>query len=409
MKNLDDWLEDIQQTHPKDWDLGLDRVGEVARRLEVTHPAQTCILVAGTNGKGSTCEFLAGLCRSSNRTYGKTTSPFFHRYNEQIEINGQPVSDEELVTSFEVIAKAAGEISLSYFEYGALAAMLLFQQAEVEVGIFEIGLGGRLDAMNVIEPDASVITRIALDHQDWLGDSRELIGFEKAGVMRAGKPVVILDEDVPMSVLGHGVDIGAKVSLVGRDFQYDETSLQFDGQSLKLPPTQLPLASAVAAIMAMATLGIGPDQRNLERALSSASLPGRFQVLAADPFMVLDVCHNPDAASYLCKKLQAKTEIKRWHLVLGIYKDKDHSSIFQNLAPLTASWYFADLGGERGAQGADLALVLDESCGLSSEVYDKVPTAFAAAENAVGKDEGIAVLGSFATVSAVLEHLGHKQ
>lgn len=405
MNTLQEWLADIQQTHPKDWDLGLDRVGKVARRLSLTHPAPTCFLIAGTNGKGSSCEFLGQLCTHSGISYGKTTSPFFHRYNEQIEINGELASDKQIVEAFEQIKRAANEISLSYFEYGALAAMLLFKQAEVQVAILEIGLGGRLDAMNVIEPDVCVITRIALDHQDWLGDDREKIGFEKAGIMRPGVPVVVLDEDCPESIKRHADSTGAHLKLVNRDFDYTRESLRLDEHEFDLPTTTLPQPSLVAAIAAFIEAGFEVSQDLIEHVASVAGLPGRFQVVRQAPFTVLDVCHNPDAAGYLAQKLEQAADVDHWHFVIGIYSDKDHEGIFRHLAPLPASWYFTDLEAERGEEADELRRVLHDSCGLSAQSYDKVSSALEAAEKAMESGHGIAVLGSFSTVAAALDYL----
>ncbi len=401
MKSLEQWLADIQQTHPKDWDLGLDRVGEVAGRLAMRHPAPTCFLVAGTNGKGSTCEYLAQLAKASDCSYGKATSPFLLDYNEQIIINGEPAGDEEIVAAFEQIRAAADEISLSYFEYGALASMLLFKQAAVQVAILEIGLGGRLDAMNIVEPDVSIITRIALDHQDWLGETRDEIGFEKAGVMRSGKPVVVLDEDPPERLLEHAVNIGAIVSLVKRDFSYDSNALTTETERFQLGVTHLPLASAVAAIVGCLAANLELSQEAVSSALAEARLPGRFQILQEDPVVVLDVCHNPDAAAYLVNKLKTLNVVK-WHIVAGMYADKDHGGVFQHLAPLSCAWYLSDLESPRGALAKDLQAVLSDVCGLNCQTYDKVGHALDDAKQAVQQGEGVVVLGSFSTVAAVL-------
>jgi dihydrofolate synthase/folylpolyglutamate synthase len=402
--NLDDWLAEIQATHPKDWDLGLDRVGEVGRRLNLLHPATTCFLVAGTNGKGSTCEYLAQLCSATGKSYGKATSPFLHRFNEQIVINGEPATDEDIVHAFTTIKAAAAKISLSYFEYGALAAMYLFQRAGVAVGIFEIGLGGRLDAMNIIDANVSIITRIALDHQDWLGDTREAIGFEKAGIMRGGKPVVVLDEDPPQSLLQHANAVGAELQLVNRDFHYEVHSLEFANQTLHLGEAKLPLASAVAALVAWHAAGFDLDQAHVDHMIQCANLPGRFQIIDQSPLTVLDVCHNSDAASYLVEKLKHCGK-QGWHIVAGIYADKDLAEIFQQLDPVAVSWYFANLDAARGADASELQAVLSDACGSSSQTYDKVSSAFEAARQAVGQQEGILVVGSFATVAATLEAL----
>jgi dihydrofolate synthase/folylpolyglutamate synthase len=398
------WLEKIQQVHPKDWDLGLDRVGKVGHRLDVLKPAPLVFLVAGTNGKGSTCEFLAGYCRSLNLRYGKTTSPFLNHYNEQIVVDGVPVSDEIIVEAFAEIDRVRGDISLSYFEFGALAALMIFKSAAVDVAILEIGLGGRLDAMNIVDPDVSIITKFAFDHQDWLGDSRELIAIEKAGVMRANKPVVLVDLDPPESLLSEATRQGALASFIQRDFYWREQRLEVDDQIWLLPETQLPMQSAIAATLGMTKAGYELTQSLVSQVLSEASLPGRLQHVSNAPTIILDVAHNPDAAEYLFKQLE-KLGITDVQAVVGLFKDKDIAGVFQHLAPLIDGWHLLGLPEERGASSDQLAGVLSDSCGLSGKTYDKVGYALESAKEAAGAEGTVLVFGSFVTVAAVLKYL----
>lgn len=398
------WLDKIQQGHPKDWDLGLERVGQVGRRLDVVKPAKKVFLVAGTNGKGSACEYLASYCRALKLSYGKTTSPYLNRYNEQIVVDGDPVSDATIIAAFEEIERARGDISLSYFEFGALAALLVFKLRAVDVAILEIGLGGRLDAMNIVDPDVSIITKIALDHQDWLGDTRELIAIEKAGVMRAGKPVVMVDLDPPETLLEEAARQGAQASMIQRDFSWREGTLETENETWDLPETRLPMQSAIAATIGMGKAGYQLDQAVVTEVLSATNLPGRLQQVAESPNIILDVAHNPDAAAYLYAQLSQRA-LGNVQAVVGLFKDKDIAGVFQHLAPLMSGWHLADLPGERGASSDHLASVLSETCGLSAKTYDKVSSAFEAAQEGAGAEGTVLVFGSFVTVAAVLKYL----
>lgn len=398
------WLEKIQKLHPIEWDLGLERVGEVGRKLDLIKPAATVFLVAGTNGKGSTCEYLANYCQALNLSYGKSTSPFLTTYNEQIIVNGLPACDETISAAFAEIEAARGAISLSYFEFGALAAMLIFKQHEVDVAILEIGLGGRLDAMNIVQPDVSIITRIALDHQNWLGDSREAIAVEKAGVMRRNVPAVIVDPEPPQSLIDEAERQGAVAKIIQRDFQMVDGQLAVDGQVYQLPSTRLPLPSAVAATVAILAAGYVLDQEIVTSVLESGQLPGRFQEVPGSPSLVLDVAHNPDAASYLLSKLE-REGYGSLQAVVGLYKDKDIAGVFQHLSPAISGWHFIDLPGDRGASAEYLQAVLSDSCGLSGKTYDKVGLAIDAAKSCSDPEGTVLVFGSFLTVAAVLEYL----
>jgi dihydrofolate synthase/folylpolyglutamate synthase len=399
------WLEKIQKLHPKEWDLGLDRVGEVGNRLDVLKPAPMVFLVAGTNGKGSTCEFLAGYCQALSLSYGKTTSPFFSRYNEQIVIDGKPVDDHQITSAFSEIEKVRGEISLSYFEFSALAALLIFKAQAVDVAILEIGLGGRLDAMNIVDPNVSIITRIALDHQDWLGDTRDVIAIEKAGVMRRDKDVVMVDPDPPQSLMDEVVRQGARPLQIFSNFMVKDNSLEFKEQRFELPRTKLPLPSAVAATVAFLTAGYELTQQQVTRVLESASLIGRYQKLGSGPDFILDVAHNPDAASFLADKLKSDGA-SQLQAVVGLYRDKDIAGVFQHLAPYVGGWHFINLPGDRGASAEHLAAVLSDTCGLTAQTYDKVSFAVDSAKSCSEPNGTVLVFGSFLTVAAVLEYLG---
>ncbi|XOV88378.1 MAG: bifunctional folylpolyglutamate synthase/dihydrofolate synthase [Pseudomonadota bacterium] len=391
---LDDWLADIQARHHRQWDLGLDRVGEVGRRLGVLSPAPHIFLIAGTNGKGSACEMISCLLAEKGLKVGKSTSPHLVRFNERIVIDGCAVSDETIIDAFSTIRQAAGDVSLSYFEYGALASMYIFRQAGVDAAVLEIGLGGRLDAMNIVDPDVSVITRIALDHQDWLGDTRELIAVEKAGVMRTGKPCVIADEDPPQAL----ADCAARL---GTPLRFINASLEF----ALSPDCPLPEPSLRAAIEAVLARGFVLSGEEVVAALGRLHLPGRFQILKSPRRTLLDVAHNPDAAAWLAQRL-AKLHYRSCHAVFGIYADKDLDSVVACLAPLVDHWYLAAMPEPRAADTGLLEQSVIRLGGSVRGKYDMVLAAYDSASANAHDDDLILVFGSFGIVGPVLEHLG---
>ena len=401
---LKEWLEKIHQLHPRKWDLGLERVGSVGLRLNVLKPAERLFLVAGTNGKGSTCEFLSRLCHELGISYGTTTSPFLLDYNEQININGQPVDDAEIVSAFETIDEARRDISLTYFEFGALAALLIFSRYELDVAIVEVGLGGRLDAMNIVEPDLSIVTRVDIDHQEWLGIDREGIGREKAGILRAGRPGVFVDSDPPQSLFEEAEKLGVKTYCMGEDISFENDILTFKDQRYNLANCSLPAPSLVAAICALQIEGFQISQEHVDRTKSKANLAGRFQVIDTEPKVILDVAHNQDAARFLLNKLKSKgyTSVRA---VIGMYTDKDVEQVFQILSPLIREWYLCDLDVERGSSAQELLRRLSDSCGCEGKTYDKVAVAYEAATTDSQEGEVVLVFGSFAVVAAALRCL----
>ena len=325
-RSLPEWLAYIEVLHDRAWDPGLDRVGEVGRRLNVLHPGKHTILVAGTNGKGSTCEYIERLALKQGLTTGKTTSPHLRRFNERIVINGAPVSDEEICQAFAMIEASRREISLSYFEFSTLAALVLFQQHEVDLAILEVGLGGRLDAMNIVNPDISIIMKIALDHQSWLGESVELIGREKAGIMRPGIPCVLGEEQMPQSVIDAAEALHTPLFQRGDAFGITEKSIYFaalDGtlRVENLPAGQLPLPSFLAAVQALFCLNYPLTLEDLLDVRKRVSLPGRFQIERQTTTLLFDVAHNPDAVDRLAEKFRETFPNGYCHAVFAVYKD----------------------------------------------------------------------------------------
>ncbi|MDB9868991.1 bifunctional tetrahydrofolate synthase/dihydrofolate synthase [Pseudomonadales bacterium] len=415
---LADWLQRIEQQHPIKWDLGLARVGEVGRRLGVLTPAPLTFLVAGTNGKGSTCEYITQLCRAQHLKVGKSTSPHLRRFNERIEIDGEPASDALICGAFETIDQARAEISLTYFEYGTLAALVIFKQLAVDVAVLEIGLGGRLDAMNIVDPDVSVITRIALDHQSWLGDTRELIGAEKAGILRAGIPCVLVDRAPPVSILEQAKALQVPLYALGIDFDHTEGSLWMthEGEHLAhagLPALNLPADSLVAACQAVACAGLAVSHPDIQLAAEAGQVPGRFQQLAWPRRTILDVAHNPDAAAYLRDKLQARLQqlpqVGRCHAVVGMYADKDYAGVLDLLAPLVSHFYCTDMDESRAASATLLAEHLTNLGGSVVSSYAKVAQAYRAAVQQCADEDYILVFGSFPVVAGVLDVVAERR
>lgn len=408
---LADWLQRIEQQHPVKWDLGLARVGEVGRRLNVLQPAPLVFLVAGTNGKGSTCEYITRLCESLGKTVGKSTSPHLQRFNERIQVQGVAADDAQICAAFAAIDEARGDISLTYFEYGTLASLLIFKWCKVDVAVLEIGLGGRLDAMNIVVPTVTVITRIALDHQAWLGDTRELIGAEKAGIMRAGVPCVVVDPAPPRAITVQADVLGSPVSAIGREFGWsaDSVWLQQAGARVvftDLPPLLLPADSLAAASQAVACAGLMITPAAMAWAAAQGRVAGRFQLLNAPHRSVLDVAHNPDAAVYLRDKLQLLLgDHGRCRAVVGMYADKDYAAVLALLAPLVSHFYCTDLAESRAAPAALLAAVVNNLNGSGASTYARVRLAYEAAVQQSSAADLILVFGSFPVVAGVLDYI----
>ena len=424
--SLGQWLERIQQIHPLRWDLGLTRVKAVAERLGVLQPAKRVILIAGTNGKGSTCECIAQLCRTMGISYGKTTSPFLLSYNEQFEINGHLASDQQIISAFERIEIARADITLTYFEFSALVAFILFAQAELEIAIVEIGLGGRLDAMNVLVPALSIVTHIDLEHQEYLGDTREKIGSEKAGILRAQTPALIIDDVPPSTLLTEVYRLNCNAVVLGQNLKLTDDLVRLESLGLcaTLPPAWLHPSSRAGAIAALWMLGYRPGQWQIDKALTRVSLTGRFQMLEhqrqdACYRTILDVAHNPNAAQRLANLLN-KVNMRYNHGVIAIYADKDIEGVFRLMSPLIKTWHLCDLGLERAASLERLqsAIPARQDQPAHIRVYGSARLAYdgaIAAARGPGKLDGrpdavsketVLVFGCFPLVADVLGYLG---
>jgi dihydrofolate synthase/folylpolyglutamate synthase len=387
--DLDSWLTRIEQIHPVGWDMGLERVAAVGATLDVLHPAPTTILVAGTNGKGSTCEFIYRFAEASHLTTGLSTSPHLQVFNERIRINGEPVKDELIVDAFKQIDHARGDITLTYFEFASLASMLIFKQQRVDVAILEIGLGGRLDAMNIVAPDLSVITSIALDHQSWLGDSREEIAREKAGVMRRDTLSVIVDRDPPDSLRQYAKDIGARTEWIGLDFD------PVVPKACELPPDSFAAANRVAEKM-------GWETSAANQIAEQTRLPGRRTLIEGDTPILLDVAHNPAAAASLAEYLDSMHIVGDVHALVGMYADKEIEQVTGLLSGNIKTWHLVSMEDPRAASAEDILRRLGTVRHGSARTYDKIEPAYHAMTQVAGEGDLILVFGSFPVVAGML-------
>lgn len=404
------WLQKIEALHPVKWDLGLERVSQVAQRLGVQRPAPRTVLVAGTNGKGSTCEYLTAIAKAAGVSVGTSTSPHLHRFNERIRLDGEPVADQTIVRAFAAIERARAATSLTYFEFSTLASLLIFAEAGVELALLEIGLGGRLDAMNLVEPDLAIITSISLDHEAWLGTGREAIGREKAGILRPGKPCVLADPEPPASILAQAEQLGAPLLALGKAFMLEEGTLSWQSatgerQSVaSLPSPKLPQESLAAAVQAAALLGMEVPPARLRQLAQQTQLAGRGQLLPGSPDLLLDVAHNPAAAARLAQQLAGfAAQGRDIHALAGIYADKDLPQVLGPLAPLVKSWFFCDLPEQRAASAQQLAETLACHYHLTATSCASIEEGLSLALGGSKPEDLLLVFGSFPVVAGALQ------
>jgi len=409
---LEAWLNWIEKLHPKKWDLGLDRVKTVAQRLDVLAPASTLFLVAGTNGKGSAVALIEAIARNSGFRTGMATSPHIEKFNERIAVNGVAVADKVICESLERIDQARAEISLTYFEFATLAALDIFKQMHLDVVVLEVGLGGRLDAMNIVEPDVSVVTSIDLDHQDWLGEDREQIGREKAGIFRPSLPAVVGDLNIPQSIEKYAAELDAQLLVRDQHFgaRCSESSWEFWGHDRNsgkvmlnnLPYPHLHLDNAIVAIEAWVQSDLPLDVDSVRTSLADCRLPGRFQLIESDIPVILDVAHNPQAAAYLARQLADSQIEGSTHVIVAMYADKDCEGVLAILDTVADHWYLAGMAEERGesADGLKARLSVGDRSGIKT--YDRVGTAYRDALMNADKGDRVVVSGSFPAVAEAL-------
>jgi dihydrofolate synthase/folylpolyglutamate synthase len=414
---LDRWLAWFETVHPKRIDLRLDRFVAVLERLGLRCPTYQIVTVAGTNGKGSCVAMLESIYWHAGYDVGTFTSPHLWRFNERIRCNGVDAADAELVQVFEEVARDLGSVTLSYFEASFVAALKLFRRREPDVVILEVGMGGRLDATNAVDTDCALIVSIDLDHREWLGETRDEIGREKAGIVRRGKPVVIGDRGVPRSVLEYVVEQGATPYLIGRDFDFRRDGLRWrnasdpeSAPSLPLPPfggdEQFANAASCAAVVEVLSSSLPVPQRALAAGIETAVLRARLERHLVDGVdWVFDVGHNPAAAAMLETSLRRLPTARQTWIVFAAMRDKDLAGVVQPLVPVATRWFVAQASPDRGATGAELGTLLESLGAAHIVVVDDVAAACAAARSAAASGDRVLVYGSFLTVGAAMESL----
>ena len=418
-QSLDDWLAHISAVHPATIEMGLDRVRAVWQRM--SHPrvggdpiSHVTITVGGTNGKGSTCAILERILLESGYRVGCYTSPHLLRYNERVRINGEEADDQTLAGTFARVEAARGDTPLTYFEFGTLAGLAAFHDAKVEAAILEVGLGGRLDAVNIIDADCAIVASVDIDHTSYLGNTRDAIGFEKAGIFRSGRPAICGDPNPPARLVEHAKAIGADLQVMGKEFGYQSHERQWDflgrrgaKRALPIPALrgswQLRNASCALAALDEVAARLPVSLGEVKRGLTLATVPGRLQVLPGKPAIVLDVAHNPHAARALASGLGDMGFFENTLAVFGILGDKDAGGVIDAMRERVDRWYVASPPSDRAAAAGEVAAVL-ASKGLAerTRTFATVDSALAQARRDAGPNDRIVVFGSFTTVAEAL-------
>ncbi|NLQ18926.1 bifunctional tetrahydrofolate synthase/dihydrofolate synthase [Marinomonas sp. M1K-6] len=407
--SLASWLSYIESQHPSEIALGLDRGNKVFARLNLSRPKKQVITVAGTNGKGSTCAMLTQYLCSQHHSVGTYTSPHFLDFNERIAVNNAPCDDGLICRAFEAIEAAREDIPLTYFEFSTLAALWVFDQSELDYWVLEVGLGGRLDSVNMVDTDVAVVTSIALDHMDWLGDNIDVIAREKTGIARRDKLLISGVVNPPNGIATTAGEIGAQLRQKGVDFSFQRESdtWSWSGNGIQyenLPIPSLPLQNAATVVAVLVYMGLAPTSADLITLFSTAQLTGRFQQVASSPEVYIDVAHNPEAAIELAQRIGYLP--RRPIAVCGMLKDKDIASVMASLADRFSAWFCCDLKGARGAQAVELMKHISQASsdsGLQMQAFPSVRDALnEALSKAKAEQRAVIVFGSFVTVSDYL-------
>jgi dihydrofolate synthase/folylpolyglutamate synthase len=417
-KNLNQWLEYLESIHPSEIEMGLARVKSVAEKMDLIKPAPKVMLVAGTNGKGSTVTYSRYVLLQCGFSVGTYMSPHLHTYNERVTINNEMASDADLVESFEAIELARGNVTLTYFEFGTLSAFYLFKKYRVDMAVIEVGLGGRLDACNIVDPDVSVVTSIGLDHQDWLGHDISQIAFEKAGVFRTGKAAICGQVDVDKRLVEHALNIGAKLLVKNEDFsiKVDKQHWYWSGKLIDssgnhkqvsfgpMPLPSLPLENAGTALQALLCIYPELNQQQVSAGFSAASLPGRLQKIEYPFNAILDVGHNPQAAQLMAKEVLNHPIKGKHYCLLAMLADKDAKAVVAELKTVVDVWHLAGIQGYRG-QSADTLNGKVSAMISADKLHVNVADGLDSLVNELAEDDEILILGSFFTVASAQKWL----
>lgn len=398
MKNLDQWLSRLQQQHPQSIELGLERVASVYARIGTGKPARQVITIAGTNGKGSTAAYVDAIARAAGWRCGKYTSPHLIEFNERIVVDDKQVNDPALCVVFEQIDAALNGTSLTYFEFTTLAALVLFSKAGLDLAILEVGLGGRLDAVNIIDPDVAVITSIGIDHQDWLGNDRELIGFEKAGIMRAGVTVICAERDPPESIAMHASTLSAPLRMIGLDYDRLDIMPMMTGAAQRDN-----FATAAAALRALPEPP-GPLSDSMLAAAAAVTVPGRFQKLQTSPEIFVDVAHNVQAAEHLASCIERQDCRGRRWFILAMLADKQVEQVAVCLDGLAGQWCLAGLAGARGLSSQQLQERLAGKLKAPMSSHESVSAAIEEVLALACAQDQVLIFGSFVTVAEAIRY-----
>ncbi len=408
-KNLAQWLEYLESLHPSEIDLGLSRVQQVAQKMDLLKPAPLVIMVAGTNGKGSTVTLCSSVLQQAAYKVGSYMSPHLHHYNERVKINGECVSDADLMESFKVIDDARKDVLLTYFEVGTLSSLYLFKKYNVDAAVLEVGLGGRLDAVNIVSPDISVVTSIGLDHQDWLGDDLASIAFEKAGIFRSKLPAICGERNPQSTLIDHAADINVPLYVKGEEFEYKESvdswswqGVDSEGENIQyenLPLPSLPIENAATVLQALQFVKPDLTIEQIVEGIKQANLPGRLQRITQPINALLDVGHNPQAAQLLAERLSNKPVTGNRYALLAMLDDKDPVGVVSHLMPYVQGWHLAGIEGFRGQTVETLNSKVQNQLD-SVTCHASIKEALDALKSIMLKEDELVILGSFKTVAS---------
>ncbi|TMP83791.1 bifunctional tetrahydrofolate synthase/dihydrofolate synthase [Pseudoalteromonas phenolica] len=407
--SLDDWLCYLERVHPANIEMGLERIKQVADSVNLLNSSSKIIMIAGTNGKGTTARCLESLLLAQGYSVGTYASPHLIRYNERVRVNGKELGDQYHVDAFDLLEKGRCETPLTYFEFGTLGALAIFKRCEVDYVLFEVGLGGRFDATNIVEPIASVITTIDLDHKEYLGDTRELVGYDKAGIFRADKPAIVGDLNIPHTVTEYGDEIAAELILSKRDFFFEPKQSSFvwryKSNTFEFEKPSIPAQNVATALTLLARLELLPELSVIEKCLADLKVEGRFQKLSNSPIVFTDVAHNPESARYLKQKLvELKQQGFKIHALIAMLADKDKASVINEVSELIDFWSLASLDGPRAERASNLLPLLSQEQQQSANMFDSVHMALDSQLSQLDDQTAMIVFGSFFTVAEAIQY-----